>query len=78
MTMHLIKIHVFTHASRVTSYELCTYSRCQSLWGLYNPSVVLQSHFDYWLKQSRKILAILTVFEYSAVKWNWCRGQADS
>ena len=34
MTMHLIKIHVFTHGSHVTIfslYDLCTYSRCQSL-----------------------------------------------
>ena len=42
MTMHLINIHVFTHGSRVTKYslyDLFTYLRCQSLWGLYDPSV---------------------------------------
>ena len=44
-TMHLITIRIFTHAGCVTklsTYEsVCTYSysRFQSLWGLYNPSI---------------------------------------
>ena len=33
-------------------------------------TVVLQRHLDRWLKQSRKGLDMLALFNYSAVKWN--------
>ena len=38
---HLIKVQIFTHASRVTKFSTygLSYSGFQSLWGLYNPPV---------------------------------------
>ena len=81
-TTHLIKIHVFTHASRVTKfspYYFCTHSKWQSFLGLYDPSVGSRPPKPpRSLAETKQKVFGYVYFECLAVKRNGCCGHADS
>ena len=65
-TTHLIKIHVFTHASHVllnlarTTFVPIRNGRGSWVCTILLLAADLQDHLDHWLKQSRKHLATFT------------------
>ena len=69
-TMHLI---VLLKLACMNFVHTDSYSRSQSLWGLYDPSVgsSLPKPPRSPAETKRKAFDYVQVFEYSAAKWNW-------